>query len=50
MNELERARRCAETMYANDNASKALGIEIEVRRRRRGGGDDADSRGHGERL
>jgi acyl-CoA thioesterase len=30
MNELERARRCAGTMYANDEASKALGIEIEI--------------------
>lgn len=30
MNELERARRCAATMAANDAASKALGIEIGI--------------------
>ncbi len=32
MNELERARRCAERMYGADKASKALGIEIEIPR------------------
>ena len=30
MNELKRAQRCAETMYANDKASQALGIEIDI--------------------
>jgi acyl-CoA thioesterase len=30
MNELQRARACAEHMYANDRASQALGIEIEI--------------------
>lgn len=30
MDSLERARRCADTMFANDRASQALGIEIEV--------------------
>lgn len=30
MNELELARACADTMYASDKASKALGIEIEI--------------------
>lgn len=30
MNDLERARRCAEKMYAGDKASQALGIEIEI--------------------
>jgi acyl-CoA thioesterase len=30
MDELERARACADTMYANDKASRALGIEIEI--------------------
>ena len=30
MNELQRAQLCADTMYANDRASKALGIEIEI--------------------
>lgn len=30
MNELERARACAERMYRNDKASQALGIEIEI--------------------
>ena len=30
MNELERARRCAERMYDADKASRALGIEIEI--------------------
>lgn len=30
MNTLERARRCARTMFANDRASQALGIEVEV--------------------
>jgi acyl-CoA thioesterase len=30
MNELERAQRCAERMYAKDLASQALGIEIAV--------------------
>ena len=30
MNELQRARACAEHMYANDKASQALGIEIEI--------------------
>ena len=30
MNELELARACAEKMYAEDNASRALGIEIEI--------------------
>jgi len=30
MDELERARRCADKMYANDKASQALGIAIEV--------------------
>jgi acyl-CoA thioesterase len=30
MNELETARACADSMYRNDKASKALGIEIEI--------------------
>ena len=30
MNKLELARACADTMYASDKASKALGIEIEI--------------------
>jgi acyl-CoA thioesterase len=30
MDELERARACADTMYAADSASRALGIEIGV--------------------
>ena len=30
MDELERARRCAETMYAADAASRALGITIDI--------------------
>ncbi len=30
MNDLEKARRCAQVMSANDSASKALGIEIEI--------------------
>ncbi|MDJ0793851.1 MAG: hydroxyphenylacetyl-CoA thioesterase PaaI [Woeseiaceae bacterium] len=30
MADLETARGCAETMYANDRASKALGIEIDI--------------------
>jgi acyl-CoA thioesterase len=30
MDSLERARRCAATMVANDRASKALGIEVAV--------------------
>ena len=30
MNDLERARRCAETMYAKDAASQALGITIDI--------------------
>ncbi len=30
MADLETARRCADTMYANDHASKALGIEIDI--------------------
>ena len=30
MNDLERARACAEKMYAGDSASKALGIKIEI--------------------
>ncbi|MDH3611709.1 MAG: hydroxyphenylacetyl-CoA thioesterase PaaI [Gammaproteobacteria bacterium] len=30
MDELERARACADKMYANDKASKALGIEVHV--------------------
>ncbi len=30
MNELELARACAEKMYADDNASRGLGIEIEI--------------------
>ena len=30
MNDLQRAQRCADKMYANDRASKALGIEIEI--------------------
>ena len=30
MNELELARACAEKMYADDHASRALGIEIEI--------------------
>ena len=32
MNGLQRARRCAEKMYAADKASRALGIEIEIPR------------------
>lgn len=28
--DLERARACADAMYANDRASRALGIEIEI--------------------
>lgn len=31
MNELATARRCAEKMWASDSASKALGIEIDIR-------------------
>ena len=30
MNDLQRARACAATMYAGDTASKALGIEVDV--------------------
>lgn len=30
MNKLEIARRCAATMYANDKASQALGIEVDI--------------------
>lgn len=30
MNDLERARACAQRMYRNDKASQALGIEIEI--------------------
>ena len=30
MNELELARACADKMYANDDASRGLGIEIEI--------------------
>ncbi len=30
MADLETARRCADRMYANDRASKALGIEIDI--------------------
>jgi acyl-CoA thioesterase len=30
MDNLERAQRCADTMYAADKASQALGIEIEI--------------------
>ena len=30
MDELERAKRCAETMYAKDAASQALGISIDI--------------------
>ena len=30
MNELERARACAATMYEKDDASQSLGIEIEI--------------------
>ena len=30
MNKLELARACAEKMYADDHASRALGIEIEI--------------------
>lgn len=30
MSELQRARDCAEKMYAGDRASRALGIEIEI--------------------
>lgn len=30
MTELERARRCAQRMYANDRASQALGIKIDI--------------------
>ncbi|MDH3533322.1 MAG: hydroxyphenylacetyl-CoA thioesterase PaaI [Gammaproteobacteria bacterium] len=30
MDELQRAQRCAEKMYANDKASQKLGIEIEI--------------------
>ncbi len=30
MDELKRARACADKMYASDNASQALGIEVEI--------------------
>ena len=30
MNDLQKAQRCADTMYANDKASQALGIEIDI--------------------
>ncbi len=30
MDELERARRCADKMYENDAASRALGISIDI--------------------
>jgi acyl-CoA thioesterase len=30
MNDLQRAQLCADKMYANDRASKALGIEIDI--------------------
>lgn len=30
MSDLQRAKDCAEKMYANDKASKSLGIEIEI--------------------
>lgn len=30
MNELERAKRCAEKMYARDKASQALGIAVDI--------------------
>ncbi len=30
MNELQRAKLCADKMYANDRASRSLGIEIEI--------------------
>lgn len=30
MNDLQQAQRCADRMYANDHASKALGIKIEI--------------------
>jgi phenylacetic acid degradation protein PaaD len=30
MDELERARQCAQTMFTNDRASQALGIEVDV--------------------
>lgn len=30
MNKLDLARACADTMYASDKASKALGIEVEI--------------------
>ena len=30
MNELQRAQRCADKMYANDRASQSLGIKIEI--------------------
>ncbi len=30
MNELQRAQLCADKMFANDRASKALGVEIEI--------------------
>ncbi len=30
MDDLQRARACADRMYANDKASKALGIDIEI--------------------
>lgn len=30
MNDLERARACADKMYAGDKASRALGIDVEV--------------------
>jgi acyl-CoA thioesterase len=30
MNDLQRAQLCADKMYANDHASKAFGIEIEI--------------------
>jgi acyl-CoA thioesterase len=32
MNDLERARACADKMYAGDKASRALGIDVEVSR------------------
>ena len=30
MTDLEQARQCAKTMYANDKASQALGIEVDI--------------------
>ena len=30
METLERARRCAKTMYSNDRASQAMGIEVDI--------------------